>query len=75
MAHLVPHEGSLDNERLINFIKSQLAAGTLVPYEYMEYAAIAARQMFGEGINIPQELEPPTKREVAAYGELNLEES
>ena len=59
---------------LVKFVKSQLLAGKLVPYEFTHYGAVAAREMFEEQKSIPKKLVPPTDDDYEKYNELYMSE-
>ena len=53
--------------KLIHYAKQQLTAGKTVPYAFTAYGALAARELFREGIRIPKKIVPPTAKEEYQY--------
>ena len=65
----------LSHERnLIEHAKKQLTAGKKVPYEFTQFGALAAREMFIDGIRIPTRLVAPTTQEKEQYTNAYLHE-
>ena len=57
---LEPFMGLPHERALIEHAKKQLTAGKKVPYEFTQFGAIAAREMFIDKIRIPTRLVAPT---------------
>ena len=57
---LEPFMGLPYERALIEHAKKQLTAGKKVPYEFTQFGALAAREMFIDGIRIPTRLVAPT---------------
>lgn len=65
----LPHE-----RNLIEHAKKQLTAGKKVPYEFTQFGALAARELFINGIRIPTRLVAPTTWEKEQYTNAYLHE-
>ena len=56
--------------KLIDYAKQQLTAGKRVPYMFTAFGALAARELFREGIRIPKKIVPPTSQEEYEYSHI-----
>ena len=66
----LPHETAV-----IEHAKNQLTIGRKVPYEYIQFGALAARELFIDGIRIPTRLVAPTTWEKEQYTNAYLHEN
>ena len=71
---LQPFMGLPHERALIEHAKKQLTAGKKVPYEFTQFGAIAAREMFIDKIRIPTRLVAPTTWEKEQYTNAYLHE-
>ena len=66
----LPHETAV-----IEHAKNQLTIGRKVPYEFIQFGALAAREMFIDKIRIPKRLVAPTTWEKEQYTNAYLHEN